>query len=274
MNSRWSASLLVALVSVHIALLIGNAIIVEWFPPPYAIIEEFLGWYYALPLAQLGLLAVWHFWGRASLVKWSLLVTPWLPAACLLVLFPLSRGPLARRTVVLLSMYYSLYAVTVHAGFWVITAWNRWRLGRDTSPPGTPPQLLEFGMKQLVLWTMLLTGMFHAGRWFIEHGNPTAPVWPREASLPILLGGHVLLLALAVWAVFVKDSGLLWLALVGLSAMIMTAGEVVLLHQLRVLPLLDEVFVWSLNGWLFAVLLGSLLVVRASGYRLIQTARS
>jgi hypothetical protein len=76
------------------------------------------------------------------------------------------------------------------------------------------------------------------------------------------------MLALAVWAVFVRDSGLLWLAFASLLATVLTGIEVVFIHACRVQILVNEVFIWALNGTQFGLLLVSLLAIRGCGYRL------
>lgn len=269
MTSRLRTLILTALVATHVILPLASVAVLWWGNIPAVVEDDFLGWYTAVLLAQASLLALGNGWGRRPTVSrllWSTVVV-WVAGGVLLEAVP--RYYLTRRTVTLLWILYGLHWLLVHAALGIARAWRGWSLTGVPSPPGTAPaRLLEFSRRRAVVWIVLLTALFAGGRWLVEYSGGPTPQLPREAGLPILLGGNLLIVALAIWAAFVQDSGLLWLALASLLAMVLTAGEVVVFHLGRVPVLLSEVFVWSLNGWQFVILLGSLLVLRSCGYRL------
>ena len=266
MNSRWQYRWLTALVVVHVALLVANVLAVWSLHLAFYEEDEFLGWYCAVPLAQASLGAVWHLWGSRRAIRRVPPPSYFILGAAFLSLVVLYPHYLSMRTGNLLCLLFATQLLLMH-GLTAIPRFRRgWRI--KTTQTHEPATLIQFSRVQFVMWMVALTLLFHAGRWLIEfHGAPT-PQWTRTSVLPILLGGNLILSWLAIWAALVRQSGLLWVSIASLLAMVLTAAEIVLIQICRISMLISEVFLWALNGSQFALLLGSLMLLHSCGFRL------
>jgi hypothetical protein len=261
-----------ALVASHLVLLLAGAAAIYADVVPGWCEDEFLGCFYALPFAQLSLLAVWLAWGSQRLVRRlavaiTLAVVLWL--GCLILVFAV------------LPRYWTVWQsraelVALGAAQWLLVqtplwATRRcgWRVGEASFVPETGARPVpEFGVIHFVVWTVALITLHGLGRWLVlprfAPGTPR-PFW---LSVPIVAGGNAALALLAVWAALLKDGRLIWQALGLLVAAVLTAGELVLFDVAGV-PAVIGTFLWAANMTQIVVLLGSLAVVQLCGYRLV-----
>ena len=258
---------LAALVVTHVLLLFNSMAVARWVDLPWYAEDEFLGWVFALPMAQAGLWALWISWGGRRWVRRIGLTLPLVATTAMATIYLGMRPSLRWSTTQLICLIYCLQLPLVLIASLIARIWGPWRLADADSAPGPAREFTRFGPRRFVLWAAMLTALFVAGRWLVECNLSLLPVWPRAAGVPVLVAGSLFLFGLAVWAAFIRDSGLLSVAFASLLAMVFTAAEVVFIELCRIPVLISDVFVWALNGWHFIIVLGSLLALRVCGFR-------
>jgi len=223
---------------------------------------------------QIALLAVWTAWGPSRL-HWRL--SAGLFGALLLcasLLYSTSRRKNLGEEEFMLALLFLAQWFVMQIPLWLTRIGFRWRLGWPNEVSlDNPRRELQFGIRQLFGWTAMVAVLMGICRVVLPelevdrmHGIDARTM----IAFVILLAANSLLAVPVVWAAFARTRLMLWWAMAGACALVLTAAEMVT-YYFFVFRADDVIVLAFVNSIQFVATSVSLLLLRASGFRVIQT---
>jgi len=230
---------------------------------------------------QIALLAVWTAWGPFPLF-WRLpsgiFLAAWLSTSYLIVAgfsAGLRQRGLSTEEFAFTLVFLAQWLV-VQIPLWAKRIGFGWRLGwRDEPNPDNARRELQFGIRQLFVWTTvvaLLLGICRLVLPQLDVSNASGLSAETVAIFVILLAANSLLAMPIVWAAFARTRLLLWWAIAGACAVVLTVAEMVA-YYFFVFRADDVVIFVLMNLIQFTATSVSLLLLRTVGFRLVQSDR-
>lgn len=224
--------------------------------------------------SQIALLAAWTAWGPSRL-HWRLSTGLFgMLLLCASFLYSKSRRDGLREDEFMVALLFLAQWFAMQMPLWFTRIGFRWRLawpneiGADTSR-----RELQFGIRQLFGWTAMVAILMAICR-VVLPGLEVERMYGIDArtiiAFAILLCANSLLAVPVVWAAFARTRLILWWAMAGACAVVLTTAEIVT-YYFFVFRANDVIVFALINAMQFAAVSVSLLLLRASGFRAIQS---
>jgi hypothetical protein len=223
---------------------------------------------------QIALLAVWTAWGPSRL-HWRA-ATGLFGMLLLCVSFLYSRRRDLGEDEFMIALLFLAQWFTMQMPLWFTRIGFRWRLAWPNEVfLDHPRRELQFGIRQLFGWTAMVAILMGICRVVLPeleadrmHGIDARMM----IAFAILLFANSLLAVPVVWAAFARTRLTLWWSMAGACAVVLTTAELVTYYFFVFRA--DDVMVFALvNAMQFAATSVSLLLLRASGFRVIESVR-
>jgi len=238
--------------------------------------DAFWGLIFGAIFGQIALLAVWTAWGPSRLhcrLSTGLFGTLLL---CASLLYSMTRRKGLGEDEFMFALVFSAQWFAIQIPLWLTRIGFRWRLAWPNEVSlDNPRRELQFGIRQLFGWTAVVAILMGICRVVLPelevdrmHGINARTM----IAFVILLSANSLLAVPVVWAAFARTRLILWWAMAGACAVVLTAAEMVTYYFFVFRA--DDVIVFAfVNLMQFAAASVSLLLLRASGFRVIQSVQ-
>jgi hypothetical protein len=225
---------------------------------------------------QISLLAVWTAWGPSRL-HWRLSAGVFgTLLLCASLLYSTSRRRNLGEEEFMFALVFFAQWFVMQIPLWLTRIGFRWRLAWPNEVSlGNPRRELQFGIRQLFGWTVMvaiLMGICRVVLPELEVDRMNGIDARTMIAFVILLAANSLLAVPIVWAAFARTHLILWWTMAGVCALVLTAAEMVTYYFFVFRA--DDVIIFAfVNLIQFAATSVSLLLLRASGFRVIQTVQ-
>jgi hypothetical protein len=238
--------------------------------------DAFWGLILGAIFGQIALLAVWTAWGPSRLhwrVSTGLFGTLLL---CASFLYSTSRRRnLGEDEFMFASVFFAQW-FAMQIPLWFTRIGFRWRLAWPNEVSlDHPRRELQFGIRQLFGWTAMvaiLMGICRVVLPALEVDRMHRIDARTMIAFVILLSANSLLAVPVVWAAFARTRLILWWATAGACAVVLTTAEIVT-YYFYVFRADDVIVIAFVNLIQFVAASVSLLLLRASGFRVIQSVQ-
>ena len=238
--------------------------------------DAYWGLIFGAIFSQIALLAVWTAWGPSRL-HWRVATGLFgMLLLCATFLYATSRRGGLGEDECMFALVFLAQWFAMQIPLWFTRIGFRWRLAWPNEVSlDHPRRELQFGIRQLFGWTAMVAILLGICRVVLPelevdrmHGIDAGTI----IAFVILLLANSLLAVPVVWAAFARTRLILWWATAGACAVVLTTAEIVTYYFFVFRA--DDVIVFAfINLIQFVATSASLLLLRASGFRVIQSVK-